>query len=158
MKDKEMQGVRNQRVREALEHLSISQTELANRVGLTRSAVNRIILNKNGVSSSTLRRIGDALEIRLEWLLYGEGEMLVRGNTHLPSREDVERENTALKEKLKLYDDMLETYKKINAVLERDYDKRLALQAHREEGTGIKRVINGAKRERSSRTSSRTSQ
>lgn len=63
------------RIRTARHNRGLSQAELGAKIGVKQSNVGRWEQGEHTPRSSTLRRIAEALEINLHWLVTGEGEM-----------------------------------------------------------------------------------
>ena len=83
------------KVRERIDKLikteGLSQTEFANKVGVNSANLNQVMLGKRHVQKNLPSKIIEAFpEVRIDWLLYGEGEMYTK-DQHLA-------EKTALRE------------------------------------------------------------
>lgn len=65
------------RIHALLEHFQITQTQLAEKIGANRAVVSFWLSGKSGMPQSTAMAIGSALGIRWQWLLNGEGDMLL---------------------------------------------------------------------------------
>lgn len=63
----------SERLLEAMTIENITQAQLAARVGLTRSAINQLIMGSSkGMKPENLVRVARALRVRVEWLAIGE--------------------------------------------------------------------------------------
>lgn len=72
-----------ERLKSSLEKLSMSQTELARRCGVSQQSINYIV-NKNLHESKLAPQIADVLQLNLEWLMYGIGSPEEIAITQLP--------------------------------------------------------------------------
>ena len=68
------------KVRERIDKLikieGLSQTEFANKIGVNSANLNQVLLGKRHVQKNLPTKITESFpEVRIEWLLYGEGEM-----------------------------------------------------------------------------------
>lgn len=66
----------NQRIREVRRSAGLTQSEFAQRLGISASAVNKIEMGINSPSEQTLRLICSGFGVNLDWLTTGRGEML----------------------------------------------------------------------------------
>lgn len=64
-----------------LEHLGISSSQFADRCGIPRPSVSQILSGRNKkISNIFINQVHDAFpELSIQWLLFGEGDMLVSG-------------------------------------------------------------------------------
>lgn len=70
-----MQHAVNQRIKFLANSLNLNQNRLATVLGVTRSAVSLIYLEKNGVKAETLSHLVSAYPyINANWLLTGQGQ------------------------------------------------------------------------------------
>ena len=63
------------RLRLALAHSGMNQTELAEELGVSQSTVSNIVNDKREPSITLTHRMAHELGVNVRWLLYGEGEM-----------------------------------------------------------------------------------
>lgn len=75
-----MKGWNNEEMRERINRIilmeGLSRAKFASKVGIAASNFNEVLLGKRGVPQSLPSKIVSAYpEIRIDWLLYGEGEM-----------------------------------------------------------------------------------
>ena len=94
-----MAGSFSARLSTALEALGVSNTELEERAPFSKGAVGRLRSTRGKrPSASTVVKISQALGVRVEWLLSGEGEMLLDKSTQIqdphPNRVEVYASNT----------------------------------------------------------------
>ena len=66
-----------ERIRLIINHYNLSERQIATKIGLTQSAVNVMFKRNSDVKLTTIVNILNSFqEIRIEWLVLGEGEML----------------------------------------------------------------------------------
>ena len=70
------------RINELIAHLCISPSELAKRSGVDASNFNKMLKGSQKITKQTLRKIADANNVSISWLLTGEGEMLKGGKSN----------------------------------------------------------------------------
>ena len=67
---------RRQRLSRLIETEGLSQRQFADKIGYSYSSLNKIMLGLRGVPNALIGRISETYkEVRVDWLLYGEGEM-----------------------------------------------------------------------------------
>ena len=90
------------RIKGLVKDLGLSLSEFAKRIGTHQSSLSRSLADGNNVGDAMLNKISIAFDINKDWLLTGNGEMLVQ-NT--PEEEDEEDElATFLRVERKNYD------------------------------------------------------
>ncbi len=84
-----------------LKHKGIGQTKFESIAGLSRGYINNI---KGSIGTTILNKISNAFpDLNIEWLLTGEGEMLMSTNaTHISDSSKIEKTNT-IKDKIENY-------------------------------------------------------
>lgn len=65
----------SERIRLLRQHLKLSQTEFAKKMGMTRSMVSNLELGLVEIPEYKLEMISKVFNVRLDWLRTGEGEM-----------------------------------------------------------------------------------
>ena len=73
----------SERIRLLRQHLGLSQTEFAKKMGMTRSMISNLELGLIEIPDYKLEMICKAFNVRMHWLRTGEGEMLNPTNTSL---------------------------------------------------------------------------
>ena len=73
----------SERIRLLRQHLGLSQTEFAKKMGMTRSMVSNLELGLIEIPDYKLEMICKAFNVRMAWLRTGEGEMFNPTNTSL---------------------------------------------------------------------------
>ena len=82
---------RTKRLLRLIETEGLSQRQFADKIGYSYSSLNKIMLGLRSVNNSLVSKIADCFqEVRIEWLLYGEGEMY-KGDQHLANAEALKR-------------------------------------------------------------------
>jgi HTH-type transcriptional regulator, cell division transcriptional repressor len=69
--------MKNERLRQAREALGITQKEMAKRIGVVTSAYGHIESSENAAFSSKLMLVIAELEISINWIITGKGEMFL---------------------------------------------------------------------------------
>jgi transcriptional regulator with XRE-family HTH domain len=64
-----------ERIKEIRWILKLNQQQMADKLGLTQSAISAVEKNLNGLSNDNLVKLLTEYNINLNWLLGGEGEM-----------------------------------------------------------------------------------
>lgn len=67
----------NERIKEIRMKLNLTQTELGNRIGVTRAAVSRIESGERNVTDQVFLSICREFGVTEHWLRTGEGEMFI---------------------------------------------------------------------------------
>ena len=73
----------SERIRLLRQHLGLSQTEFAKRMGMTRSMVSNLELGLVEIPEYKLEMISKVFNVRLDWLRTGDGEMFNPANESL---------------------------------------------------------------------------
>lgn len=73
----------SERIRLLRQHLGLSQTEFAKKMGMTRSMVSNLELGLIEIPDYKLEMICKAFNVRMDWLRTGEGEMFNPANRSL---------------------------------------------------------------------------
>jgi transcriptional regulator with XRE-family HTH domain len=66
-----------ERLRLILDHFSLTQSGLAERIGMTHSIISQWLNESKAMPQSTAMAFQTALGVRWQWLLTGDGEMLL---------------------------------------------------------------------------------
>ena len=113
----------SQRFKKILYKLDKNSTELANELDVTKSTITKSIHGDTLPSSKILIPLGEKLNININWLLLGKGNMFIDGKA--PSVEDgtdennnnegemerLKRENEQLREHLKDKEEIIQLLK-----------------------------------------------
>ena len=83
----------SERIRLLRQHLGLSQTEFAKKMGMTRSMVSNLELGLIEIPDYKLEMICKAFNVRMDWLRTGEGEMFNPTNTSLDALAEVHNIN-----------------------------------------------------------------
>ena len=75
------------RIREVLSHFAVTQSKLAEIIGVSHPQVSHWLSGKNTMPQSTAMAIQAALGVRWQWLLNGDGEMTLSERPHLTDQE-----------------------------------------------------------------------
>ena len=67
----------NKNLQKLLSELNLSQSEMAEILGISRQQFNNIINSRNTFTQKNLEILHDKFNINLNWLLYNEGAMLI---------------------------------------------------------------------------------
>lgn len=86
-----------ERINGLIAHLCMSPSELAKRSGVDVSNLNKMLKGSQKITKQTLRKIADANNVSISWLLTGEGDMLKGGN------EDTEKPRINYKQGVPYY-------------------------------------------------------
>ncbi len=78
------------RINQILQREGITATLFAEKIGISPASLSHILNGRNEPSLAVVTKIHESCGVNLEWLIYGEGEMMVR-----PKNDD-EVENGAL--------------------------------------------------------------
>lgn len=78
------------RINQILQKEGITATLFAEKIGISPASLSHILNGRNEPSLAVVTKIHESCGVNLEWLIYGEGEMMVR-----PKNDD-EVENGAL--------------------------------------------------------------
>lgn len=78
------------RIKQILQKEGITATLFAEKIGISPASLSHILNGRNEPSLAVVAKIHESCGVNLEWLIYGEGEMMVR------SKNDDELENGAL--------------------------------------------------------------
>ena len=78
------------RIKQILQKEGITATLFAEKIGISPASLSHILNGRNEPSLAVVTKIHESCGVNLEWLIYGEGEMMVR------SKNDDELENGAL--------------------------------------------------------------
>jgi transcriptional regulator with XRE-family HTH domain len=110
-----------------IEDLNMKSGDFAKKAEISQSLISNIIAGKNGPSKATVNLICRTYGVNKEWLLTGEGEMLIPPDGRLENLAPDEREL------LEIYDKLIpDTQKEV-----RDYaNEKLELQELREKAGG----------------------
>ena len=65
-----------ERLTVAIEHRGLTHEALAERLGLTRGAINHWANGRRTPSSETIEQLSQELQVRAAWLAFGDGEMV----------------------------------------------------------------------------------
>lgn len=65
------------RLQELAKELNITQTELANSIGITSQYISKLAMGKNQLSMKIAAKVELKYGISVNWLLYGEGEKYI---------------------------------------------------------------------------------
>ncbi len=76
-------GILNERVKELRDFLGLTMEKFGERVGVKKSAINKIEKGNNSVTDQMIKSICREFGVSEEWLRTGEGEMFV----HISSNE-----------------------------------------------------------------------
>ena len=77
---------KRERIKRLIETEGLSQRAFAEKTGINPTNLNQIMLGKRKVSASIPPKINNAFpEVRLDWILYGEGEMYAK-DQHLSDK------------------------------------------------------------------------
>lgn len=68
----------HKRIRELREHLKLSQTAFADKLGMTRSMISNMELGLVEIQDYRIKAIVNTFNVSREWLETGEGEMFVQ--------------------------------------------------------------------------------
>lgn len=68
----------NERIKELRIKLNLTQTELGDRIGITRAAISRIESGERNVTEQVFLSICREFDVNEEWLRTGEGEMFIQ--------------------------------------------------------------------------------
>lgn len=68
----------NERIKELRMKLNLTQTELGNRIGITRAAISRIESGERKVTEQVFLAICREFNVNEEWLRTGQGEMFIK--------------------------------------------------------------------------------
>lgn len=87
------------RMNELFKELNLTQVSLSKKTGVSQSSLSEYLLGKKEPTISVVMKIAEALDISLDWLLLGKGEMF-QDNAAKPKRqihpEDIPKENIKL--------------------------------------------------------------
>lgn len=75
------------RVREVIAHFSLTQSKLAEIIGVSHPQISHWLSGKNSMPQSTAMAFQAALGVRWQWLLEGTGEMLLKERPRLSDQE-----------------------------------------------------------------------
>lgn len=78
------------RINQILQKEGITATLFAEKIGISPASLSHILNGRNEPSLAVVTKIHESCGVNLEWLIYGEGEMMVKPN------KDGEVENGAL--------------------------------------------------------------
>lgn len=106
----------NQRFKKILFTLNKNSTELADTLELRQSTISKTMKGTTTPSAKVLIPLGEKLDISIDWLLFGDGEMLRSNRQIVGSMED-----KSSNEKIKLLEKQIEL---LNKMVE-DKDKHL---------------------------------
>lgn len=82
----------NKRIESVMYHFRKSGTELAKDLGITKSTITRTLKGETMPSSKLLIPLGERLGVSIDWLLFGEGDMLRNGDKSIAhSPKDLEK-------------------------------------------------------------------
>ena len=70
-------GILNERVKELRDFLGLTMEKFGERVGVKKSAINKIEKGNNSVTDQMIKSICREFGVSEEWLRTGEGEMLI---------------------------------------------------------------------------------
>lgn len=136
---------KRERIKRLIETEGLSQKAFAEKVGVNPTNLNQIMLGNRAVTKSLPPKISAAFpEVRLEWILYGEGEMYVK-DQHLVDKRSLREHMSMLPTKPRLPKNVSEGHvedyykgKKRELCTERpiiynlvDYDFSLILKSNR---------------------------
>lgn len=103
------------RIQEILNERNMQQTELANKLGISKQVLYKILHGKKAINIVEIRKIANALDVRIEKLIPAEEEMSKNENPVLLMMGKVSHPNT--KEDLQFLDfvmDEIIALKKLN--------------------------------------------
>lgn len=76
------------RIQKLIQHKKLTASKFADQVGVPRSTISHILSGRNNPSLEFLQKILDTFpDVKTEWLIRGEGGMLVSRNTLFPDEE-----------------------------------------------------------------------
>ena len=70
-------------IKKLREHLGLTQTKFAERIGITQSTIAMVETGKSKISRQALLAISREFGVRLKWLETGEGEMYIEADLSL---------------------------------------------------------------------------
>jgi transcriptional regulator with XRE-family HTH domain len=79
--------MKNERLRQAREALGITQKEMAQKIGVVTSAYGHIESSENAAFSSKLMFVIAELEISINWIITGKGEMFLTNTPAEPESD-----------------------------------------------------------------------
>jgi transcriptional regulator with XRE-family HTH domain len=82
-----MENVVNQRFVQVINKLHLNKKQVADRLGVSPAAIQKIETNQVNVSKKMLQKMQDVFNVNPEWLLNGDGEMFIGGK---PKKENSE--------------------------------------------------------------------
>lgn len=86
-----MQNI-GERFKEIREYLRLSQEQIGKQIGLSKAGISGVEKNKSFMSKEVLSKLVIGLNVNLNWLISGEGEMFLtsKGEKSLLSRLEEE--------------------------------------------------------------------
>lgn len=91
----------DERIREVMFFYRKNATDLANDLGITKSTIARTLKGETLPSSKLLIPLGEKLGISIDWLLFGEGEMLREKKESTTSGENGKKSSKVDAERIK---------------------------------------------------------
>lgn len=108
----------NERIKQAFNKMNITAYKAAKDIGIGRSLIGKYMSGESEPSVSNIKLIADYLNISLEWLIRGKGEMCINPEENKSSNysdeiSQLKQEVEELKTKLKQAEYIIELQKRI---------------------------------------------